>query len=981
MANTSDVRALGSLGDCSVKESPFSESDRELPRREQLASEVSFYGTYPWCVNACPTIQEVVEHLRLELSRLEKVDEAWQRTEVMTNVFLLSCAITDTVDDYLIGERYDFSQMKTVFPLVGPVIRALEGLLNVSRKVHEWRHRHVREWRENWGVGVARFLRVLVAAEQPSRNALSDAQAALAGLLSAPFPADLLNRRPRIPAAFRTQDLTHFDILSLGRTFMAAFPARQRPIVVVGLRTAGSYFAPFLHAYLAAQGYEDVESMTIRPKKGIARWEAARLSRGAQRDGLAVLVDEPPGSGATLAKALDVIRKAGFAASNVVALLPVHPTRRNWMSGDQFLSLSGISILCLEPEHWHKHRLLEPKAVERRLQEYFQRRKYLSVSLVASTAAERFNTQLQHSSEEKYHSRLKRVYEVRLQNDAGQTETRYVLAKSVGWGWLGYHAFLTAYRLSEFVPPFLGLRDGILYTEWLPQSTPVASDGDRDQVIRRAASYVASRVRFMGLGRDPSAELSRADQHKGFRLLAEALSGAYGWKAAAVLKRGRIQHELSRHTCPFPTLIDGKMRRQEWITGASALLKTDFEQHGLGKTELNMTDPAYDLAELMLSFGLSHGEESRLIARYVEECGDATVEERLFFNKLLAGRWSMVTALDNLFDPRLAHRHQVFNQQYVDALNFLTVHTMRLCASFCPRPETVRWHAPLVVTDIDGVLDLQIFGFPSTTAAGIRAVSLLHAHDVAVVMNTARTLSEVKEYCSAYGFVGGVAEYGGVIWDAVGGQERVLVSAESLDQLEKVRNALRQIPGVFLNDDYRYSIRAYTYERGRTVPLPKILIQNLMASLKADHLKFLQTYVDTAIVPEKVDKGTGLLALLALAEQRDTETIAIGDSEADLAMFRVTSRSFAPSNISVRAAARLLGCRIADRPNQRGLLRIVQSIVHPEGGRCDRCRAADRTFPEDNGLFWGLLEAADRTRPHLLLRAMLDPMALQAFAK
>jgi len=282
--------------------------------------------------------------------------------------------------------------------------------------------------------------------------------------------------------------------------------------------------------------------------------------------------------------------------------------------------------------------------------------------------------------------------------------------------------------------------------------------------------------------------------------------------------------------------------------------------------------------------------------------------------------------------------------------------------------------------DIDGVLDKQFFGFPSTTAAGIRAVSLLHAHDIAVVVNSARTASEMKEYCSAYGFVGGVAEYGGVVWDAVGGQERVLVSAESLVQLEKVQNALRQIPGVFLNDDNRYSIRAYTYQRGTTVPLPTILIQNVMADLKADHLRYHQTYVDTTVFPKEVDKGTGLLSLLALAGHREIETIAIGDSEADLAMFRVASRSFAPSHISGRAVAGLLGCRIADRSYQPGLLHIVRSIVHPEGGRCDRCQAAERAWPEDKDLFWGLLEAADRTRPQLLLRAMLDPMALQAFA-
>jgi len=67
-------------------------------------------------------------------------------------------------------------------------------------------------------------------------------------------------------------------------------------------------------------------------------------------------------------------------------------------------------------------------------------------------------------------------------------ETRYVLAKSVGWGWLGYHAFLAAEALAEFVPPVLGLRQGILYTEWLPQRAGLAL-GDRAALVRRAASY------------------------------------------------------------------------------------------------------------------------------------------------------------------------------------------------------------------------------------------------------------------------------------------------------------------------------------------------------------------------------------------------------------------------------------------------------------------------------------------------------------
>src|SRR5262249_28046983 len=286
---------------------------------------------------------------------------------------------------------------------------------------------------------------------------------------------------------------------------------------------------------------------------------------------------------------------------------------------------------------------------------------------------------------------------------------------------------------------------------------------------------------------------------------------------------------------------------------------------------------------------------------------------------------------DGFNDPRLSHRYQEFNQQYIEAWYFLTLHTMRFCAGFCRQPEVRRWRAPLVVLDIDGVLDKQIFGFPSTTAAGIRAVSLLHAHDFAVMVNTARPMTEVKAYCRAYGFVGGVADYGGAVWDAVSGREQILVSPESLDQIEMVKSALRQIPGVFLSDLYRHSIRAYTYERGTTVPLPTVLIRSLMARLKPTRLSFHQTFTDTTILAKEVDKCKGLLELLRLVGQDNVETLAVGDSEPDLAMFQVAKRCFAPSHISCRAIAKLLGCQISDRPFQTGLLSIVYSLIHPDG--------------------------------------------------
>jgi hydroxymethylpyrimidine pyrophosphatase-like HAD family hydrolase len=893
-------------------------------------------------------------------------------------VFLLSSALSDTIDDELVGDRYDFSDAVSVFPLLrGPA--ALVGLaLDAWGRHRTWRLRPLRFWRERWRTAVDRFLQAWIAPNGKEAEPLARACADMAALLASPaWPARLVRRRVKVPAAFRTQDLSHHDVLELADRFAAAFPERRRPLLVVGLRTAGSYFAPLLRAALFARGFEDARSVTLRPKKGFAAWERAELSWCAAHEGMALLVDEPADTGSTLSKVVARLRSAGVPPGRIVALFPVHPTRREWHRAYESLPLADIHVLSLAPEDWHKQRLLDSGAFEPVLQGYFRARGYAGARLGDAASASDFNRQLERTSEQKFHTRLKRVFEVRLLKRDGAEETRYVLAKSVGWGWLGYHAFLAGEALSEFVPPLLGLREGILFTEWLPQTEAAATAEDRSRLLRRLAAYVAARVRLLGLPADPTPELSRHNQ-KGVELLAGVLSRAYGWKPAAVLRRARLRHRLCLRPCSVPTLIDGKMRPLEWVRAGSDWLKADFEHHALGKTELNVTDPAYDLADAILHFSLSPAEEDALVAWYAEATGDDGVGERLFLHKLLAGTSALGAALDNLDDARLSHRAEDWNRSYLAARNFLTLHTARLCGRLAGAPASVRWGSPLVVMDIDGVLDKQIFGFPSTTAAGIRALALFHAHGTSLALNTARSLAEVQEYARAYGCAGGVAEYGSVVWDATTGRTRVLVTPESRAELERVAAALRALPGVFLDDSYEHSLRAYSYDRKRTVPLPMPLVHGVLADLGVKRLRLHQTFLDTAILPSEVDKGRGLLELLTLVGQGDAETIAIGDSEPDLAMFRVARRSFAPSHISGRGVAGLIGCRITDRPFQPGLLRAARQIVHLDGTDCERCR---RCHTGGAGVFWDVLEAADRHPIESLLRAIADPRSRQAFVR
>jgi len=152
-----------------------------------------------------------------------------------------------------------------------------------------------------------------------------------------------------------------------------------------------------------------------------------------------------------------------------------------------------------------------------------------------------------------------------------------------------------------FPPHPAGARSArrILYSEWLPQGQQAATDfRNRDQLVGTLGSYVAARVRSLSLGVDPSADLNKEGRNGGLRLLADALSQAYRDKVTAALKRTRLRERLARSGSPCLTLIDGKMQPVEWIHGPTGLLKTDFDHHGLGKPQLNVTDPPMILPKL-----------------------------------------------------------------------------------------------------------------------------------------------------------------------------------------------------------------------------------------------------------------------------------------------------------------------------------------------------------------------------------------------
>jgi hydroxymethylpyrimidine pyrophosphatase-like HAD family hydrolase len=964
---------------------PDLEQERAPAPSTVLPDELDFYESYAWCLNPHLTVREAIGHLRDEIRRLGVVPHGWQTGEVATNVVLLSSGVLNCVEDYLRGASLRLPWRLAAMRLGRGARWVTENVLGSLRRRPS---AHVRRWREQWLARLNDFLAVVVAGQFSDVDSLVAAGGKLAALLESPLPSNLQSKRVGVPSPFRRLDLTQDDVLALGQRYVERFPDRAQAILIVGLRTSGCYFAPLLRALFEARGYEKVSLVTLVPGKGAGRWEGKELKRYAGRGYTALIVDDPPHTGGTILTAFEIARRAGFVPGKLRALVPAHPARRDW-----FKLLPDDFVVSLEPEQWRKRALMDPKEVQGRLADYYGHGNFVRTCVVASARAEELNTRLQNASSDERGARLKRIFEVHLETSEGQKETRYVLAKSVGWGWLGYHAFLAGHRLSGFVPPMLGLRDGILYMEWIAQPAPGNNSEQETEQRDTCASYVAARVRRLNLEARSitGADLQRQDN--GIGLLAKALSKAYGAVVTDMLMQPRVARRLRQQPCPVPTLIDGNMQRAEWVAGPNGPLKTDYEHHGLGKEELNVIDPAFDLADTILNMGLSPENEDKLIRRYIEESGDIGVERRLFMNKLLAGLWAMKQAQEHLFGKAgLADRQQECHRRFMAAWDFLTVQAARHCGNYCRGPAQPHWRSPLVALDIDGVIDRRLFGFPCTTAAGIEALSLLKSHELSVTVNTARSVAEVKAYCEAYALAGGVAEHGSYLWDAVRQSGRTLISAEAARQLAELRRSLQGIPGVFLDDRHQYSIRAFTYRDkplglvatlvkairslgvgdGALAPLPTLLVGHLMAELGLDKLCFHHTSIDTTVVAKETDKGTGLSALRDWVLGTDAETIAVGDQEPDLTAFRVATRSFAPANIGCAREARLLGCQIARHPYQRGLLEIARALTCPDGRRRDRHTESKMPSDHSSDLFSDVLRAADRNWTTNLMDALFD---------
>lgn len=936
-------------------ENPAKLSPVELASSE----EPSFYSDFGWCLSPILNFADLLIHLREETDRFGHYRTDWQRNESKTNLYLFSCAISCTLADYLSRRSPDFTSVVKRYPSFKRPAEFFTSIANIPYGIrHSNDNRGLRILLTEWDQIVEQICRLLVLQILPDtsfRNLpnalrLSDdhiIKTCVSGLNrfhSANLPTELLSARIKPNEGFRCQDLAWQDMITLADRYIKMGIDNQLPHVVVGSRTAGSYMAPLLKVYLEFQGFTDINWITIRPKRGVRDLEKKRLKKLLSPGVRVILIDDYANTGNTFQLLEKIISSYGVPSKNTLAMAPVHPVlEARFTSKDDIEQLlttgQETQLITLYQSDLYLNNFMKPEMISSVLQDLISD-DVDKISVIENPEIEEINHRLHDHYPESFQARLKRLYEIVIYNRDGTTAKKRVLAKNVGPGWLGYHAYIAGKRLKGFVPEVIGLREGILFMEWIDGES-LRKENVTDAFLGHMGSYLARRTNSLSLPEDPRS--SKPYLGWGWLEILSIFKNAYH-RLLGYLKYDDLLTNFKTTLRAPSILVDGRMRPDEWIAAqktdpdslelkfnvAENPIKIDFEHHNFGAPELDVVDPAYDLAITSFEFELSGEKEEKLIEGYAASSGDTqTLQERIFLYKLLYAK--------TVFDRSLHRLKQVSGKDSLNKLNHriqwswdFRVFTMnKFCKSLLKKGNVPVAKSAVFFIDIDGILDVEIFGFPHTTISGLEAIVLLQSNGYEIVPNTGRSSFHLRNYCEEYGFDTAICEYGSVILDMKNNREISLIGNDVADEINRCRVIIDQMDGVFTDSNYRYAVRAFRYDGNGTIGLKEDEAKKILEVNGLKRLRLVIRDADTYFVGMANDKGNATDYYRQHFCQKGETMIAVGDSLEDVFMLERIHNAFSPLNScdEIREMAGNNQCTMVSEPTQRGLLQIVKKVI------------------------------------------------------
>jgi hydroxymethylpyrimidine pyrophosphatase-like HAD family hydrolase len=742
----------------------------------------------------------------------------------------------------------------------------------------------------------------------------------------------------RPPGCYGHFDQHPADCGRLVERFAARWPDRDRPLLVVGLRTSGSYLAPLCAAFLSRAGYRDVDAMTVRPGYRLPGTDAKALRRAAASDALALVIDDPPRTGAQLAQAADLLHRSGFPVASIVLMLQL-------FGGPEAAPepLREYPSVVLEWAQWSVHDRLAPAAVRATLEELLRGSRCHEEPLAHVVGVAAVEAAESPALLPPARRHVAASYVATLERSDGGVERRRIWVEGTGLGCFGRRALAIADATDSLVPAVYGVHDGLVFGDAAATGGRLDLScvrADPEAVAAGIADYIWRRSRSLAAEEDVTTRMVGRDA--AWEWVAVLISDAFGSGRPFVRPlaevAGRRLLEARR-----PSVIDGNCGLEAWSTNAgrngTSLRKRDFLRGPFSAVGMYSYDPVVDLAAAAAD-GEREGAVPFVAAlrRRYEALSGESLDDAGWLMRRLA--WQLGAYRDalreaaaggsraaNAFERALAIERAMSrsHQRYME---------QRFFADLAPG------EGPVCAIDLDGVLETRWHVFPAIAPAGALAVRALHRHGYRVVLASGRSLDEVRDRCKAYRLAGGVAEYGAVVYDATRDETHSLLTEAEDAALARVREALARQSGVYVDEAYRHSARAHTIDAQgrRAAPRREAIDVALAEAGSVDDLAVVAGDLQTDVIGRSIDKARGLRSLIArleVAEDQPLLALAAGDTASDLAMFDVAARAFAPANAAVSLRGR---AEITRRPYGAGLLEAVGRLLGHDPRRCGTCR-------------------------------------------
>lgn len=899
-----------------------------LPRLARTADAPGADMAYPSAsVDLLHTVDELNEYLAAAVERREWLD-----------AFLFAAGMSQVVEDYLEERSFVHRAGEYVKRLNKPGCDMLgEAILRVDRVVTSTRtgsrqFRNARSFRRQLCDLTESMASLAVAA---AREAGNPAIAFANGIRTetSQLPRQLRSSVLRLPSCFRSFDQRPEDIAELVTRFAARWPEPSRPVVVVGIRTSGSYLAPIASALLRASGLGDVRAFTLRPGQRLRREHREVLEEMVKAGGKAIIVDDPPVTGGAYASVASGLRSAGVPRDGIVLFLPLFGATGVPMS------LRDYNSVVLSWEDWDIHRSLQPAVLQRLLSRRFPS------AMVGEPR------RVLEAEREVWRGHAQALFRVPIEYERGRRDEIHVHAKGTGLGYFGAHSTEVTQRLANWLPCVYGTERGVIFREWFPPGGALTARAvDAQAAATSIAGYVRERTEALAVREDRAAVL--ADRKAAWQGVADILGASFG--RARPLMRPVVQR-ATRVLCrvPTPMVVDGSMSLDHWFATPSGVRKVDADERAYSSRDLACYDPIFDLAGATL--GAPEGLAQQLRGAYESMTGQLVAPEHWLLYRLLHCRHRWGDPISRLELDRDSARAI---QDYLGGVFF---------------SDAAQNAGPLCGVGIDGVLESNMLGFPAASPAGCLALRALTLHGYRPLLASGRSLAEVRERCIAYRLAGGVGEYGAVVWHAGRDAAIELTAPADREPLERLRHELGSLPGVFVDPSHERCVRAFAVDdSGRRQGLDEPTITAAMSRSGVDSaVQTVQGRGQTDFILRSVTKGLGLQALASAlgvkgVASREFLAFAIGDSAPDIAMLENAGARYAPANAD--SAVREADAVILNEPFQRGFSVAVQQFLGHRPGGCSICRPP--IFSRGARLLLAALSAQDRGRPGKLATAI-----------